>query len=467
MKDTVVSLQKIELKDFKNVASGTIIYNKTTDRSKFKHVVGIYGQNGSGKTSIIDALYVFKKVVSGNKLTNDMINYISADKKSSYLNFEYLISHEEELFRVFYNLEIEKVIDEITDETIDIDNKVINVKSEKLSYSKYQDEKWSNRVTIIEYDREFKDTVFRPKTRYSEAISEGKENDIQFNVAKEMSKALRTSFIFNKKSREIIEKAFSKNLDYVNIINSMNFFADFNLFVIKNNELGAINTNSIMPFSFRIENEKQWYSGNIGIRLFDISIIDKEQFEILERIIGQINVVVNAIIPELNIRLKNYGLETLKNGEEGFKIELISVRKNIEIPLKSESDGIKKIISILSALIAMYNNEQILLAIDELDAGIFEFLLGEILEVVNEKAKGQFIFTSHNLRALEKLDKDCIVFTTTNPNNRYITLSNVKKNNNLRDFYLRGLLLGGQSENIYESSNKFEMAYAFRKAWKR
>ena len=36
--------------------------------------------------------------------------------------------------------------------------------------------------------------------------------------------------------------------------------------------------------------------------------------------------------------------------------------------------------------------------IDELDSGIYEYLLGECLEVMQDKAKGQLIFTSHNLR---------------------------------------------------------------------
>ena len=83
----------------------------------------------------------------------------------------------------------------------------------------------------------------------------------------------------------------------------------------------------------------------------------------------------------------------------------------------------------------MYNNENILVAIDELDAGIFEYLLGEILEILSKNARGQLIFTSHNLRALEKLNKDLVIFTTTNPENRYIGLNSIKGMSNLRDFY--------------------------------
>ena len=212
-------------------------------------------------------------------------------------------------------------------------------------------------------------------------------------------------------------------------------------------------------------NKKVNMRGNIGLNLFDVSIIEINKLETVKKILEQINVVLNTLIPKLKIDIKNYGKETLENSREVFKVELLTVRNNRQIPLKYESDGIKKIISILSVLIGMYNNENILVAVDELDAGIFEYLLGEILEILSKNAKGQLIFTSHNLRALEKLNKELVVFTTTNENNRYISLNNGKNSGNLRDFYYRGIMLGGQREELYDETNKYEITYAFRKAW--
>ncbi len=107
---------------------------------------------------------------------------------------------------------------------------------------------------------------------------------------------------------------------------------------------------------------------------------------------------------------------------------------------------------------------EVSVAIDELDSGIFEYLLGEILRIISEKGNGQLIFTSHNLRPLETIDKGFIAFTTTNVNNRYIRFSNVKNNNNLRDFYYRDIILGEQDEPVYETTNNYEIALAFREA---
>jgi AAA15 family ATPase/GTPase len=112
----------------------------------------------------------------------------------------------------------------------------------------------------------------------------------------------------------------------------------------------------------------------------------------------------------------------------------------------------------------MFNNPTVCMVIDELDAGIFEYLLGEILQIISENGKGQLIFTSHNLRPLEMLDTSSIIFTTTNPKNRYMRFTNVKSNNNLRNLYYRSINLGGQKEEIYKETNSFDISRAFRLA---
>ena len=47
---------------------------------------------------------------------------------------------------------------------------------------------------------------------------------------------------------------------------------------------------------------------------------------------------------------------------------------------------------------------------------------------------------------------------------RYIRLANVKGTNNLRDFYYRDIVLGEQNEVVYEPTNNYEIALAFREA---
>jgi hypothetical protein len=112
----------------------------------------------------------------------------------------------------------------------------------------------------------------------------------------------------------------------------------------------------------------------------------------------------------------------------------------------------------------VFNKPSTTVAIDELDSGVFEYLLGELLQIISDRGRGQLIFTSHNLRPLETLHRDMIAFTTTNPDNRYIRFRNVKSTNNLRDFYYRDIMLGGQVEEVYSRTNNSDISYAFMSA---
>ena len=118
----------------------------------------------------------------------------------------------------------------------------------------------------------------------------------------------------------------------------------------------------------------------------------------------------------------------------------------------------------MNYLVSVYNNPGVCLVVDELDSGIFEYLLGEMLGLFGREMKGQLIFTSHNLRILEKLNARNIVCSTINPSNRYIRLVGIEKNNNKRDFYIRAITVGGQKEELYDEDDLIAMGYAFRKA---
>lgn len=483
MESRIVKLKAVELENFKNVKYGKIEFKEDKESGKISNILGIYGQNGSGKTSVINTLNLFRIVISGQKLNPNFCNFISCDSKSAAITLEFRIIDKKETYRVFYKFEIRKTykggafpeninmeynkIMGLGDGTYNNEDKEITVEvfREKLTYSKFEDNQWRKSITIVEYDMDDEDYTFRPIKNYRE-IANSTAKKVGFGIAKGLSQENGTSFIFSPKTFSLLLSSFAKTSpENSRIMATLRNFAIFNLFVIQNDDLGAITTNRMIPLSFMLEDKKVNMRGNIGLNLFDVSLIDMDKLETVKKILEQINVVLNTLVPKLKIEIKNYGKQTLNNSKEAFKVELLSVKNERKIPLKYESDGIKKIISILSVLIGMYNNESILVAVDELDAGIFEYLLGEILEILSKGAKGQLIFTSHNLRALEKLNKDLVVFTTTNENNRYISLNNAKVGNNLRDFYYRGIMLGGQKEDLYDETNKYEINYAFRKAW--
>lgn len=265
-----------------------------------------------------------------------------------------------------------------------------------------------------------------------------------------MSGLKKTSFLFSSSLKKLFAKneSFLKD-DFGKIYHELQTFARINLFVVENSSIGLINANVGLPFSFRMKESDNRYSiGNIVIRLEKQTTIPSDAYDVMNRVVEQINIVLDKVIPGLQIRLEKIGKQFLEDGSEGTIVELLSVRGENSLPLRYESDGIKKIISIMHLLIAVYNYPTSVLAVDELDSGIFEYLLGEIIKIISETGKGQLIFTSHNLRPLEVLDKKNIRLTTTNAKNRYIRSRNLGNNNNMRNVYFRDIVLGGGSRKI-------------------
>ncbi len=97
------------------------------------------------------------------------------------------------------------------------------------------------------------------------------------------------------------------------------------------------------------------------------------------------NEVLGAIIPGLSLELKELNEETLDDGKPGKRVELLSRRGDIYVPFRCESEGVKKIVSILGRLVDVYSDENACLVIDELDSGIFEFFLCE--KVISDHGK--------------------------------------------------------------------------------
>ena len=456
MKNSIVRIEKIELINFKNVGNGVIEFKNNIDKCEeynpSAEILGIYGQNGSGKTALVNACNFLKCLLAGLPFPDDAFNFINIYSDDATVKSELYINAKKEEYIVNYEFTFKK-----------IENKRVVISKEKIGYSKKENNEWASKITLIDYDIDNQEEIFLPKYRYNEIISINKENIVNLKVAQRLAMDKKVSFIFSDEVKKIF--ASSKEQADLNIIlETLTYFARCNLFVIMNDHSGIISMNVLMPLSFRLEEKEQITSGDIIVGLGGVSIISKPAYNILNMIVNQMNVALKHIVPNLQIELFNYGEQHDEHGNQGVKVELLSVKEKAKLPIKYESEGIKKIISILSALIAMYNNPSICMVVDELDSGIYEFLLGEILKVIEHGGKGQLIFTSHNLRPLEILNKDSLYFTTTNINNRYIRFSNVKTNNNLRSLYIRSINLGGQKEELYEETNSIEIQRAFRLA---
>lgn len=457
MGEFVVRLLSLTLENIKNVKNGTVFMPTAGDRSLSlggAEILGIYGQNGSGKTAIVDALYFLQQIMIGRSIDQSISDYIGVDDDKACINVEYKIFGDNVVYEVGYNISLKRLDDEIV------------VDREFLNCAINQDGERTNKNIFMDYVRSESNSIFKPQKRLDELIGKNKDLRTDLIVARKMAEKSNCSYIFGESSRDIFfGKVDDKFENYASVVKVLFTFALKDLFVIRNTHSGMITANFLLPMAFRIENNKIGAKGDFAVPLTEPVVLDTVRKEILDEIVEKINTVLYTIIPGMKIDIKDYGKQTLDSGEEGWKIELMSVREGKKpIPIRMESEGIIKIISILNVLIQAFGNPSICLVIDELDAGIFEYMLGELLDIFEKSAKGQLIFTSHNLRALEMLDKDSIMFSTVNPSNRYIHMKNVKDTNNLRNMYIRSITLGGQDEVIYEETDSLKIARAFRKA---
>ena len=441
-----VQIKSIALTNFKNVESGTVDFKN--------NVLGVYGQNGSGKTALVDALEIFQVVARGDALPPFVENLITCEKPYAQCTLVFELNNGE------------GVVESLVEYSFRIQRSQLG--GVEVCYEQVSEKKSGkrSRSLIVCLDKGLQEKWISPAADWAFAFST-KDSAIKFEVIKELTSREHRSMLFSKDLAEFVKLQGKNPAEKLEIVDKIRTFAQANLFVIKNNGNGPFSLDFSFPFNFRHTEGKNLSYGNVGISLVQPTVFPKPLYTLIENAFTEMNVVLQEIVPGLKVVVDPKGPQQTPDGADGVRFELLSKKGEAKpIPLRYESEGVKKIISILSILISVYNNPATCLAVDELDAGIYEYLLGEILNIVDEKAKGRLLFTSHNLRPLEMIKKDSLVFTTTNATNRYIRLSGIQTNNNPRNVYLRSISLGGQKEEIYQETNHFKIDRAFRKAGK-
>lgn len=106
-KGDMVRITYVELWNFKNVRHGSI--NLLLQPEGFKSsVLGIFGQNGSGKTAFIDSLNILKQALSGRILDNQYAGYIMYGAECAVLSFHFIVSAGNIHYRVKYTFKLRK-----------------------------------------------------------------------------------------------------------------------------------------------------------------------------------------------------------------------------------------------------------------------------------------------------------------------------------------------------------------------
>lgn len=470
MPNANVRISGIKLHNLKNVVRGYLSFDNPRKNYKAS-VVGIYGQNGSGKTTLIDAITLLKFILTGRSVPRNFSDFINVNSEKATLEFYFDVNSSMGLVPVSYEFTI-STVEDLSDQNADgleSVRRTVRISNEIIKCPSFEE-------TTLTLGRQGKlidtncATGFTPNSKRNLLIGSFDLTDIL--VMKKLTETTSRSFVFSRELLTAIRNRVNKIGErsialtyYSSILEKMVSFAHHELFILDTQTAGLINLNA-QPILFKYKQPDMGAFGSITLPIDRPTIIPQQEKEVVEKIIGSINIVLCKIIPNMSISIKSLSKQVMQDGSVGEQIQLMSKREGFDkpLPLAIESEGIKKIISVLQLLIVVYNDPSITLAVDELDSGVFEYLLGEILRIISERGKGQLIFTSHNLRVLETIDRGFVAFTTTESKNRYTRMTNIKGNNNLRDVYYRKIMLGDENDKYYDSIPNFEVALALKLA---
>jgi AAA15 family ATPase/GTPase len=416
----IFRIQAIHIRNFKNVLEGSIVMSKYSKEKVYDNhstITGIYGQNGSGKTVLIESIIIFQRIIRGRMLPEDIEKYIAIDKEMMELSLELYIEQGHERYIITYEIVISKVSNKGSNREYGVgEGNKAYISRERIILSYYDGGTWHRKSKLIE--------------------KHGDDREIEKN-------GNITSLIFQNDMNQY-EKLYEKKPVMKEVLQLLREFGENKLIILDKSQFGLIDLRG----------------GGLQIDITKKNKLSQEDYDTLNKVIEQCDMIISKVIPGIHVELLP---------EECAKEDIIlfafGTRRGSEsIPMYCESSGVKKLITLISSFIAIYNNSSLCLVVDELDAGIYEYLLGEVLEVLQRNGRGQLIFTSHNLRPLEVLENSSLVFTTTNKERRYVPLKQVKATQNKRHAYLRAIVLGGQEEALYEQTNGYEIETAFRRA---
>lgn len=375
-------INKISLYNINGIHNGNINLTKFNEEGDIPNLIGIFGPNGTGKTSVLEALLSVKNFVVGNPINPKLVgNYDSFAK----ISLEIVDN-----VNLIYNFFVKFSRNDIISEKLVIDDcEIYSIGEGSFNYPK----------------------IFSNVTDVKTLLDKGSLRSIFFRESCFDIIRLR----LNNSNLDLFVKFF-KNLTYI----SANYA----------------------------------YNGAIPIRLGD------KMYNLLKRLhltydwYNHLSLVYNR----LNIVLKKLLKRELILCDRGPVIDNVReyqtmVRyKDILIDITEESLGIKRLILYLIYLIPLMDDSDSCLCIDEIDSGIFELLLKELLLATDSTLSGQFVFTAHNFEAINVLQSESVVIATLDDNDRFISFNDY----HVLDAYLDNIR-NDQVGKFYEYINTYDL----------
>ena len=428
----------VKAKNFKSLKDIEFNLNKT--KTKTNQFISIYGENGSGKTNIVELFKLLQQSIM-SRATDIAMNKMPKEFwKIQEEMSDQLPTEIRQIFQLSFNLKEYRMLDEEEATEIEYGFKINN--KDGFYYIKFDDE------------------IIEEKLYYMA----GKQRAYLFQINKENNKITKNLnkniFINEKYNEELIDgidkywgkytflsllsfETIEKNKDYIdnNISKNIIEVIDRIWLMTVHVDKGAL---KIIPDGFvKVRKLNNIQKG----------IVKKDKLSEIKKYEN----VLNIFFTQAYADIKEVKYE-INEKEDRIHYELFFYKmiggQIKSIPSRLESDGTRRILNQFDTIIGSLLGETVIL--DEIDNGIHDVLMKNIIMSIKDEITGQLIITTHNTLLLEVLPKENIYILSADYNGNK-TINSIKeygikiqKNNNARDLYFKGVFGGIPTTNYID-----------------
>lgn len=414
-------LLHLKLNGIKNISHEIQLdfYNKgitNFDPDMFR-VKAIYGENGSGKTAIVTAISIAKKII---------------------LNPGYLKQVETQSFlREIVNKKIQR---------LDMEFEFAEYDDKNLSAFRYTISVTRNSMDVYELSRERLETIRqytknkKYKTVFDVVQGEIKEFNSSQAVRSQIKERTMNTLLESTLAYKMISSLEWKETVFQDVVSLVMFFFSINIHIDEEDMHEVYLINRILDNLQKNSDNKitnEMYS-MIDKQLFYIDskghdIVAKNDFAKYKKKVERLQRFIQIFKKDLQA----ISIDRRDKDAETYSCELVMDYGDYTVNREFESTGIKKLIRIYDALVSA--DEGKIAFVDEMDSNLNDVYLCKIVEYFMNYGKGQLCFTAHNVdpMAILKNNKNSIDFLSSD--NRVVSWK-ITGNASPDRFYRNGMI---------------------------
>lgn len=436
-------IQYIKLKNYKSY--NDITFDFRGKNNVPKKLIIVYGANGSGKSSLIQVFNTLDDLFSTMQIKNIIADYL--ERNSDKLD-------NEAMNKIRSSLDIKRIIKDCralntTEDTVieigfELDNKsgIYNIEfdDENIIHEHLEFTVSKNRGLYFD----IQETSSIPKYKINPRLFLNTDfaEDLSVNIEKYWGKHTFLSILLYERE-ELANSYFDNNVNK-NLLKVLNYFSTISYHI----DEGYRAHGSIYDV--------------IPIVNLQHGTINKDELPKLDESKDHLRKFLKGMYKD--IEDIKYNLIPTTNTDKVYEYNLLLVKKIadkiVEIPADCESTGTSRLIHLFPIFVAA--TKPGIVAIDEVDNGIHDILMTNLIENLEPYIKEQLIITTHNLMLLNiNKFQDYFYFIDIDQNGTH-TVNTIKDSNiriqsdyNLMFKYIKGCFKGIPWENMNIDFSKF------------